>query len=107
VQTSTGTPAHPSGGRLLANCTPAGDPGAEPALGLEAFGRDEDPALHRPAGHVEQPRVRAAQGVGGRIGADANHQLATAGDADRHVAMQQERQHAEHRLLGDRVLIGE
>jgi len=50
---------------------------------------------------------RAAQGVVGRVGADTKHQLSTTGDADRHVALQQEPQPAEHRLLGDRVLIGE
>jgi len=51
--------------------------------------------------------VRAAQGLVSSLGPDANHQLATAGDPDRHVAVQQEREPAEHRFLGDRVLVGE
>jgi hypothetical protein len=99
--------ASPFGWKGAGECDTTGDPEAELALCLDALGRDEDPAFHRPAGHVKEPRVRPGESVVARLRADAHHQLAAAGDTDCHVAAQQEREASEHRLLGHSVLVGE
>jgi hypothetical protein len=74
-------------------------PDAELALGRKSLPSDEDPALHRPTSHIEDARVRSSERLIRRILADTNHQFPAIGDSDRHVAVEQERQAAEHGLL--------
>ena len=51
--------------------------------------------------------MRLGQRLLGPVGADADHQVPGAHDPDGHVAVQQEPEPAEHRLLGDPVDAGE
>jgi hypothetical protein len=65
-----------------------------------AFAGPQPPFHHAPA-HLERTGVGLAQQRVGLGGIAPEQQTAPAADADRHVAADQERQPAEHALLGD------
>src|SRR6266498_751333 len=75
------------------------DPAAQVGVLRAAGGVDDEPALHRPAGHVERPGALFGQQplVLVRVGP---HDQPVLANADGHVAVQQHRQPAEHLLLG-------
>jgi hypothetical protein len=83
---------------------PAGDPSFELALGPKTVSVDPKPALHCAAAHLERACVRLAEQRIGFGWVDAQHQAALAARGHRHVAVDQERQAAEHALLDDAVL---
>ena len=80
-------------------------PSAQVVVGAERGGVDAQPAVHLPAAHLEPAHVRPPdQGLLGLRRVDAQQHPALAARADRHVAVDQERQPAEHPLLGQAVL---
>jgi hypothetical protein len=76
-----------------------GHPFAENII-FKAFGLDIDHRLDRPAGEVHLADVVAANGGFRALIAKPDHYL-TAYHADEHVAVQKEREPAEHLPLGD------
>ena len=83
------------------------DPWLELALRADALVVDAEPALHLAAPHHERLRVRLADELVGLLGIHADHQAAPAARRDGHVAADQEREAAEHALLGDIGLAGD
>src|SRR5712691_3914314 len=74
-------------------------PAGEGVVGGDAVGGDEHPAGRGAAAHVEGPCGGVGQGAAGAGRAQVHQQLVSP-DAAAHVAPDQERQPAEHLLLG-------
>jgi cytochrome P450 len=85
-------------------CDATVDPGAELAGGAHAGRVDPQPSVHRPASHHEAIDVRATDEPVGLRRIDAREQSPGAARGHRHLAVDQEREPAEHALLGDAAL---
>ena len=104
VRAQEAAPVLPLGGQRAGVPDTAVDPTLELSLRGQAARVDAQPAVHLAPPHLERPRVGLGQELGGVGRVDAEHQPALTARGDRHVAVDQEREAAEHPHLGDAPL---
>src|SRR6266568_6635793 len=76
------------------------DPRGDRLFGAARSRTDEDEALHRTAREVHRTRVRPAEGLAIALRPNTNHEIVL-DDPAQHLAVDKERQAAEHLLLAD------
>ncbi len=89
------------GGSERAYAAPRSTQGASWRFVAHVFGVDAEPAAHRAAAHLHQGRLRRRDERVRLLGVDVDQDPALAARRDGHVAADQEREAAEHLLLGE------